>query len=86
MGSATRTSWDVGRNHSSRKKDNKKEAWHNDERDTTKGLRMKLFGSWHSGNHRLHFGYSFSRLALGISIDRYSFNLDVAFFWFSIEW
>lgn len=47
---------------------------------------MKGFGSIHSAGHRFHAGYSFARLGFGISIDRYSFNIDFLFFWFSIEW
>jgi len=47
---------------------------------------MKTFASIHSANHRFHAGYNLQRLGLGISIDRYSFNIDFLFFWFSIEW
>ena len=87
MGSATRTSWDVGRNHSSGKKDNKKEAWHNNERDTTKGLRMTLFASKHIKLGKLYicFGYNLKRLAVGFSIDRWSINLDLGPIWLSLE-
>ena len=34
----------------------------------------------------LHFGYSFSRFAVGFSIDRWSANIDLGPFWFSIEY
>jgi hypothetical protein len=45
---------------------------------------MKTFGSFSLGLH-FHAGYSLKRLAFGISIDRYSLNIDFAFFWLSIE-
>lgn len=47
---------------------------------------MKTYGSIHSANHRFHAGYSFHRLGFGISIDRYSFNVDFLIFWLGIEW
>ena len=37
------------------------------------------------GKMWLNFGYSFQRLALGFSIDKYHMEVDVAFFWFSWE-
>jgi hypothetical protein len=48
---------------------------------------MKTFGSAEIRFSKvwLHCGYSVKRLAFGIGIDRYSFNIDFAFFWFSIE-
>jgi len=45
---------------------------------------MKSFGSMSLGIH-FNAGYSLKRLAFGISLDRYSLNVDFAFFWFSIE-
>jgi hypothetical protein len=47
---------------------------------------MKRFGSVHSKNHRFHAGFNLHRVAFGIGIDRYSFNIDFLFFWFGIEW
>jgi hypothetical protein len=46
---------------------------------------MKTFGSICIGKY-LHVGFCLHRFGFGLSLDRYSFNLDFAFFWFSIEW
>ena len=33
----------------------------------------------------ISFGYS-KRFGIGISIDKYTFNIDFLCFWFAIEW
>ena len=44
-------------------------------------IEVRLFKSaW------FHFGYSFSRFAVGFSIDRWSFSLDLGPIWISIEY
>jgi hypothetical protein len=40
---------------------------------------IKLKNTW------INYGGSFKRFALGFSIDRYSVNLDLLWFWISIE-
>jgi hypothetical protein len=34
----------------------------------------------------IHYGFSWKRFAIGISIDTYSLNIDFLFFWFGMEW
>lgn len=49
---------------------------------------MKAFGSLEVRLFKttwLHIGYSLSRLAIGISIDRWGMNIDLGPFWLSIE-
>jgi hypothetical protein len=48
---------------------------------------MKTFGSaqLRLGKVWIHAGYSLRRFAIGFSIDRWSFNVDLGPFWFSIE-
>lgn len=38
------------------------------------------------GKRWFHCGYSFTRVAISISVDKYSFELDLVFFWFGWEW
>jgi len=40
---------------------------------------IKLLGHWVS------FGYSFTRVAFGFSLDKYSLQVDFLFFWFGVE-
>ena len=50
---------------------------------------MKTFGSSGSNPYakvRINFGYNLHRFGLGFSINRYNFDLDLAFFWISVEW
>lgn len=46
---------------------------------------MKTFKSASFGTF-FFIGFNLKRFAVGIAIDRYSFNLDLGPFWFSIEW
>lgn len=39
----------------------------------------------HTLRNTFILGYS-KRIAFGISIDKYSFNIDFLCFWFAIEW
>lgn len=34
----------------------------------------------------IHYGYSFSRFALGFSIDKWHMDIDLFFFWVGVEW
>lgn len=45
-----------------------------------KAKEFKVFKTW------IHIGWNLKRLAVGFSIDRFSFNLDLGPFWFGIEW
>lgn len=45
----------------------------------TKSKEIKLLGHWVS------FGYSFTRVAFGFSLDKYSLQIDFLFFWLGIE-
>jgi len=38
------------------------------------------------GNCWLHWGYSFKRFALGITISPNNFDLDLIFVWIGLEW
>ena len=44
-----------------------------------RAIEFRVFKWW------FHIGLTFRRLAIGISIDRYGFNLDVGPIWISIE-
>lgn len=48
---------------------------------------MTLFASRHTKIGKLYiiYGYNFKRFAVGISIDRWSINLDLGPFWLSFE-
>ena len=46
---------------------------------TRQSKEVKLLGYWVS------FGYSFRRVGLGFSVDRYSLQLDFLFFWAGVE-
>jgi hypothetical protein len=39
-----------------------------------------------TGNKYIYFGGSWSNFGLGFNLSRYSFTLDLAFFWFGVEW
>lgn len=50
---------------------------------------MNTFGSANLVVFRrawVNVGYNFHRFGLGISVDRYGINIDLAFFWFSLDW
>ena len=39
-----------------------------------------------TGNRWLHYGYSYRRFGLGITISPNNFDLDLFFFWIGAEW
>lgn len=36
-------------------------------------------------NHWINFGYSFKRIGLGFSLDKYALSIDFIIFWFGVE-
>lgn len=40
---------------------------------------IKLLGKY------INTGFSFKRFAIGFSVDRFHIDIDLAFFWFAIE-
>ena len=48
-------------------------------------MKVKIYKEAKVLNHWINFGYSFKRIGLGFSLDKYALNIDFIFFWFGVE-